>query len=111
MPLPEVGAVRRDKADIIALDIHRAQHMECLGALPAQQQVARQVLIIGVRLDQLLGVDRRQDRLARNEAARKAHIHVVSPEDSTSTNAVLDEADRVVRKPALRSHSIVSVPP
>jgi hypothetical protein len=36
---------------------------------------------------------------------------VVGPEDSSSTDAILNESDRIVRKPPLRNQSRISVRP
>lgn len=79
--------------------------------MPRENQIARTVLVVWVRLDQLIGGHGRQDHLAGNEPADKPHVHVVRPEDSFSTDAVLDESNRVIRKPALRDQSRVSVRP
>lgn len=43
------------------------------------------------------------------EPARKPHVHVVGPEDSSSTDTILDETDRIIREAALRGQSSLSV--
>ena len=59
--------VGRNDPDIIALHIRREQCMECFRVSAPQEQIARKVLVVRVRLDDLKRVDSRQDGLSGDE--------------------------------------------
>jgi len=79
--------------------------MERVRPVSRKDQVAGEILVVRVRLDQLVAVHRGQDHLPRNEPPRKPHVHMVRPQESASADAVLDESDRIVRKPPLTTQS------
>jgi len=97
VPFLGIGPVRRDDPDIISLDVSREKNVEGVRCGSRKYQIARQVFVVRVCLDQLVATNRSQDCLARDESPRKAHVHVICPQDASASDAVLNESDRVVR--------------
>ena len=60
---------------------------------PCQHQVARQVLVSGICLHELVRIHGTENELARHEATLEAEVDVVRPQDPTSADALPDEGD------------------
>ena len=69
--------------------------------MSAEDQVGGEILVVGVRLDEFVARDRREDELSRNEAAGGARVDVVAPEEAPAADAILDESDWILRNSAL----------
>ena len=87
------------------MNIDCEQRMERFRVVSGEDQVAREVLVVGVRLDEFVAGHRGEDRLPRNEPARQPDVDMVGPEEPPSADAILDESDRVGRKLPLRAQS------
>lgn len=59
-------SVGSDDGRVIGIDVDREQHMERAGGLNVREQVTREVLVVGIRFDQLIPICRRQDFVPRD---------------------------------------------
>jgi hypothetical protein len=73
--------------------------------MPREDQVAGEVLVVGVRLDEFVGGYRGEDGLARDEPICKPHVDLVGPEELALPDTVLNEPNRVVREAPLGAQS------
>ena len=87
------------------MDVGREQDVKRVAIVAPEGQVAREVLVVGLRLDQFVCADRHNDQFSRNEPAGEPHVDVVRPQQTSTTDAVLDESDRIFRNTPLRVQS------
>jgi hypothetical protein len=65
LPLASVRAVCRDDADIIAFHVHCDQHVERVRAGSAEYEIAREVLVVWIRLHKFNGFDGPENKLPK----------------------------------------------
>jgi hypothetical protein len=70
--------------------------MERVFACPSEQQVAREVLIVRVHLDNLITCDGLNNHLACNGTLPEAHVDVVGPQYPPCLEALTNEADGMI---------------
>jgi hypothetical protein len=102
LPLAGSWPVGGDDSHIISLDVGRKQDVNRVARQSRQKQVARQALVVRIRLHDFVGLDGIENGLAWDEPAFETQVHVVRPQDSTTANTCLDEAYRIVRDRSLR---------
>ena len=95
LPLVWAWAVDSDHSHIISLHVGRKQDVNRVARQPRQQQIAREVLVVRIRLDSL-GVNGIEDGLARDGTPIEAEVHVICPQDSAASNACLDEGCGII---------------
>ena len=74
------------------------QRMERLLAPSSQEQVARKIFVIRVRLDDLVALGSGDNRLAGNGSLPQAHVDMVRPENPATVKALTDKCNEIIRK-------------
>jgi len=72
--------------------------MEGIRAGSAEYKIAREVLVFWIGLHKFKGVDDPEDGFPWDESTRQAHVDVVGPKDTTASDALLNEPDRITRQ-------------
>src|SRR6266850_134533 len=78
-PFVCAGSVGGHHSDIISRNISRKQGVKSPAAMLRQDQAAGEILILGVSLDYLIGLNCLEDHLAWNIPPLQAHVDMVGP--------------------------------
>ena len=70
-----------------------------------EDQVAGEVLVVRIRLNEVVRGNRGENHLPRDEPPSEPHVDVVGPQQAPPTDTILDEADRTIGDSLLRAQS------
>ena len=77
--------------NITIFNVSCEEYMKTGTSVLPQNEVARKVLVLGIRLDDLVAFDSLQDLGPRNVPSVETHVDVIGPIDPPCSKAILDE--------------------